>query len=357
MSRHNRFVALALVLVLAVSLLGFAGCKPKVETVAKKVGLVFDIGGLGDKSFNDSAYAGLVRAQEDFDIETFYLEPTAGGEDREMLLRTLCENGYELVFAVGFAFAAGVAATATDFPNVMFVNFDGYVANLTEGSNIVCIGFPENEGSFLVGIAAAMKSQAGHIGFVGGMEMDLIKKFEAGFRAGAAFINPTIKCEVNYIGTTFDAFKNPTVGRELALAQINKGADVVYHASGQSGVGVIQACAEKSVWTIGVDSDQYAVYADNPEQQVWIMTSMLKRVDNGVYDTIEKFINGEFKGGYVLYGIKDEGVGYATTNTTALTANIVTRIEEVKAQIVSGEIVVPVTPAEADAFIADLQPK
>jgi len=357
MSRCNRAVAIALVAVLAVSLLAFAGCQPKQEAPAKKVGLVFDIGGRGDKSFNDSAYDGLQRAAKDFNIQTFYLEPSSGGEDREMLLRNLAENGYELIFAVGFLFAPAVEAVAKDFPNVKFANIDGYVANLNESSNIVCLGFAENEGSFLVGAAAALKTKAKHVGFVGGMEIDLIKKFEAGFRAGVAYVDPSIKVEVNYIGSTADAFKDPVKGRELALAQIDKGADVIYHASGASGIGVIQACAEKGVWAIGVDSDQYLQFADKPDQQKWIYTSMLKRVDNAVYDTIKNFVNGTFKGGYAVYDAKADGVGYSTSNTAAMTSDITSKLEEIKAKIVSGEIVVPATPADADAFIAKLQGK
>ncbi len=355
MRKLNRIFALAMVLVLAVSLVAFAGCAPKVEAPAQKVGLVFDIGGRGDKSFNDSAYAGLERAAQDFDIETFYLEPSSGGEDRDMLLRNLCENGYELIFAIGFAFADSVAAVSKDFPEVKFGNVDGFIPGLTESSNVVCLGFAEHEGSFLVGAAAALKSQSHHVGFVGGMQMDLIKKFEAGFRAGAAYVDPTIIIEVNYIGATLDAFKDPVKGHDLALAQIDKGADVIYHASGASGSGVVQACAEKSVWAIGVDSDQYLQFADAPEQQKWIYTSMLKRVDNGVYLTIKSFVEDTFKGGYVAFDLKSDGVGYATSNAEALTADIATRVDEIKAKIVGGEIVVPATPADADAFIEGLK--
>lgn len=354
MSKTYRVIALLLVLVLAVSVLTVAGCKPKEKPAAKKVGLVFDIGGRGDKSFNDSAYAGFQRAQQDFNIEAFYLEPVEGGQSREMELRNLAENGYELIFAVGFLFAPAVEAVAKDFPNVKFGNIDGYVAGLTDSSNIVCLGFSEEQGSFLVGAAAALKSQTHHVGFVGGMEIDLIKKFEAGFRAGAAYIDPTIKIDVDYVGSTPEAFKNPTVGRELALAQYDKGADVIYHASGASGIGVIQAAAEKQKWVIGVDSDQYLQYADAPDQQKWIYTSMLKRVDNAVYDTIKNFVDGQFKGGYVTFDLKADGVGYSTSNP-ALTSDITAKLEEIKAKIISGEIVVPATREDADAFIAKLQ--
>lgn len=352
MSKLNRGIALALVMVLAVSLVAFTGCKPKEEAAKPKIGLVFDVGGLGDKSFNDSAYAGLTKAEGEFDIETQYLEPTEGGADREQLLRSLAEEGYGLVFAVGFLFTDAVTAAAKDFPNTKFGLIDGFIPDLTEESNVACLGFTEHEGSFLVGAAAALKSQTGKIGFIGGMNIPLIQKFECGYRAGAKFVNPNIEVVVNYIGSTGDAFKNPTAGKELALAQYDAGCDVIYHASGQSGVGVIAAAAERQKWVIGVDSDQYLTAT--PEEQPWVYTSMLKRVDTSVYETIKAFVNGEFKGGYATFNLAIDGVGYSLSNKDALTSDIQAKVDEIKAKIISGEIVVPSNYEELDTFVAGL---
>lgn len=344
MFKLNRAVAIALVLMLAVSLVAFAGCKPKVAAEKPKIGLAFDVGGLGDLSFNDSANDGLTRAMADFDIETTCLTPTEGGADREQLLKTLAEQGYQLIFANGFLFTDSVIAVAPQFPNTKFALMDGYIADLTEASNVVCLGFTEHQGSFLVGAAAALKSQTGKIGFIGGMAGFLIGKFEAGYTAGAKWVNPNIEVIVNYIGSTGDAFKNPTAGKEIALAQYDKGADVIYAAAGASGIGLFEAAAARQMLAIGVDSDQYLTAP--AEQQPFIITSMLKRVDNAVYETIEAFVGGTFKGGYVAFDLTVDGVGYATSNPTQLTADITAKMDEAKAKILSGEIVVPTEPGK-----------
>lgn len=344
MRKLNRAVTLVLVLLLAISLVAVAGCKPKEEAPKIKIALVFDVGGLGDKSFNDSANEGLLQAAQEFDIQTDTFEPTEGGADREQLLKSAAEQGYNLVIANGFLFTDALIAVAPQFPNTKFALTDGYIPDLTDTSNVVCWAFAENEGSYLVGIAAAMKSQTGHIGFVGGMLIPLIQKFEAGYVAGAKSVNPNIIIDVNYIGSTGEAFKNPTAGKELALAQYDKGADVVYHASGASGIGVFEAAAAKQLWAIGVDGDQYG--SAPAEQQPYIMTSMIKKVNAAVYDTIKKVVEGSFKGGYVTYGLKDGGVDYATSHPTALADDIKAAIEAAKAKIVSGEIVVPAEPGK-----------
>lgn len=350
MFRTNRFLALVMVLVFAASVVVLSGCQRQ-EVTKPKIGLVFDIGGRGDLSFNDSAYAGLERAMADFDIEATYLEPGEGGENREELLRTLAEEGYELIFAVGFLFTDAVISAAADFPESKFGLIDGYVPDLTAESNIVCLGFAEHEGSFLVGAAAALKSETGKIGFVGGMNIPLIQKFESGYRAGAAYVNPDIEVVVNYIGSTGEAFKNPQAGRELALAQCDQGCDVIYHASGASGIGVIAACAERETWVIGVDSDQYLTASD--EEKPFVLTSMLKRVDVSVYETIKAFVEGKFEGGYKTFDLSVDGVGYSVANEPAI-ADIQDQLEEIKAKIVDGTVVVPTNYDELDVFLAEL---
>jgi basic membrane protein A and related proteins len=308
------------------------------------IGMAYDIGGRGDKSFNDSAAAGLDQAKADFGVDASELEPTSGGENREENLRTLAEAGTPLVFAVGFAFADGVTATAPDFPDTEFAIIDSVV----DAPNVASLTFAEEQGSFLVGAAAAMKSTTGKIGFVGGVEVDLIKKFEAGFEAGAKAVNPDIEIQVSYLTQPpdFSGFGDPAKGKEAALAMYQQGADVVYHAAGGSGTGVFEAAKEYSdssgshMWAIGVDSDQYLTAGE--ELQPYILTSMLKRVDVAVYSTIKDFVEGNFTAGTHVFDLKVDGVGYSTSG--GFIDDIVPQLEDYKAKIISGEIVVPTTP-------------
>jgi basic membrane protein A len=309
------------------------------------IGMAYDIGGRGDKSFNDSAAAGLDQAKADFGVSTQELEPTSGGENREENLRTLAEAGTPLVFAIGFAFADGVGSTAPDFPGIDFAIVDD--SSVVE-PNVASLTFAEEQGSFLVGAAAALKSTTGKIGFVGGVEVDLIKKFEAGYEAGAKAVNPDIEIQVSYLTQPpdFSGFGDPAKGKEAALAMYQQGADVVYHAAGGSGSGVFEAAKDYSesndthVWAIGVDSDQYLTAG--AELQPYILTSMLKRVDVAVYSTIKDFVEGNFTAGNHVFDLKVDGVGYATSG--GFIDDIVPQLEDYKAKIISGDIVVPTTP-------------
>jgi basic membrane protein A len=309
------------------------------------IGMAYDIGGRGDKSFNDSAAAGLDKAKADFGVDAQELEPTSGGENREENLRTLAEAGTPLVFAIGFAFADGIKATVPDFPDTDFAIVDD-ASN--EAPNLASLTFAEEQGSFLVGVAAALKSTTGKIGFVGGVEVDLIKKFQAGFEAGAEAVNPNIDIQVAYLTQPpdFSGFGDPAKGKEAALAMYQQGADVVYHAAGGSGTGVFQAAKEYSdsnnthVWAIGVDSDQYLTAG--ADLQPYILTSMMKRVDNAVYSTIKDFVEGNFTAGNHVFDLKVDGVGYATSG--GFIDDIVPQLEDYKAKIISGEIVVPTAP-------------
>ncbi|MGE5559738.1 MAG: BMP family lipoprotein [Chloroflexota bacterium] len=352
----KRGLALVLVLVLAIGLL--AGCGTGKDSKKLKVGIVFDVGGRGDQSFNDSAYAGLERAQKEFGdkIEANFQEPDKTGSNRADLVRLLAQEKYDLIIGVGFLFSDDMGKIAKEFPNIKFAVVDGWLpSEPLEKNNMVALNFKEEEGSFLVGAAAALKSASGKIGFVGGMEGDLIRKFEMGFTAGAKYINKNIKVISNYIGTDGSAFANPAMGKELATAQIEQGADVIYHASGASGTGVITACAEKKVLAIGVDSDQSLTAS--AEQQPYILTSMLKRVDVSVYETIKAVVDGTFKGGYQVFDLKAGGVGYAMNdfNKTLMTSEITAKVDELAGKIKSGEIVVPAVKADLDAFIAGLK--
>ncbi|HET9290457.1 MAG TPA: BMP family ABC transporter substrate-binding protein [Actinomycetes bacterium] len=318
---------------------------------AKQVGLVYDIGGRGDQSFNDSAGAGLDAAkQEQGDkIEVREIEPNADGSNRKELLDSLAEEGYGLVFGVGFLFSEDIAKSATEAPETTFAVIDGFDPLCEEqGKNLLCIAFKEEEGSFLVGAAAALKTESNTVGFVGGLEGDLIKKFQAGYEAGVKYIadqeGKDIEVLVDYAGNTPEAFRNPAKGKELALKQIGDGADVIYHASGGTGAGVISAAAAEQVYAIGVDSDQ-SLTASEAERK-WILTSMLKRVDTAVQETIATYVGGQVPGGFRVFGLKEGGIDYAQNEyNKELLGDIPTTLDDLKQKIADGEIKVPDKPS------------
>ena len=320
-------------------------------TEAKKVGVVYDIGGRGDKSFNDSAYAGLQAAeQEQGDkIQAKDIEPNPDGSNRKELLDGLADEGYGLIFGIGFLFSEDIAKSAAESPDTQFVVIDGFADACTQpDSNLLCLGFQEEQGSFLVGAAAALKTKSNTVGFVGGLEGDLIKKFQAGYEAGVKYIadqeGKDIEVLVDYAGNTPEAFRNPAKGKELALKQIGEGADVIYHASGGTGAGVIAAAADKKIYAIGVDSDQSLTAS--PEEQKWILTSMLKRVDTAVQKTIAAYVNGTEKGGIATFGLKEGGIDYAQNQyNKELLGDIPTTLDELKQKIIDGEIKVPTKPS------------
>ncbi len=366
----RKWLSIVLVVLFVASVgIAFAGAK-------FRVGLVFDVGGRGDKSFNDSAYNGLVMAAKELkgyikddpdkvdygkNVEFKYLEPKEGGQDREQLLRALSEMGYNLVFGIGFMFTDSMKNVAKDFPNVKYALVDGYIPNLTEKSNITCLLFKEEEGSFLVGALAAMVTKSKIVGFVGGMDIPIIHKFEAGYKAGVYYVDPSVKVLSMYAGNTPEAFKDPAKGRQITSTFIEQGADVVYHAAGGTGIGVIQACAAAKKWAIGVDSDQGYIFAtsSDPKQREmakYILTSMLKRVDQAVYQTIEAAYKGQLKGGYKVFGVAENGVGYAVNkyNKDVLKPYI-KKLEEIKAKIIKGEIKVPSDEESLKKFIKSLK--
>jgi basic membrane protein A and related proteins len=317
------------------------------------VGMVYDIGGRGDLSFNDSAAAGLDQAKKDFGIQVTELEPNQGGTNRAELLDLVASQGADLIIGVGFLFAESVCAAGLKYPDVNFGDVDGFIdhttckgaQDLTADSNVASLLFAENEGSYLVGAAAALKSKTGHIGFVGGVDTPLIHKFEAGYVAGAQKISPDIKVDIKYISQPpdFSGFNDPAKAKEIAASMYQGGADVVYHAAGGSGLGVFQAAKEYSdssgthVWAIGVDSDQYLTAP--AELQPYILTSMLKRVNVAVYETIKAQVEGTFQGGYLTFDLAKDGVGYATSG--GFIDDIVPQLEDLKKQIVDGTITVP----------------
>ena len=327
-------------------LLAVAGCSQPAKqgstpaAGAFPVGLVFDIGGRGDKSFNDAAYAGLQKAQQDLGIRFSTLE-TSEGSDREAQLRQLASGDSKLVFGVGFLFTDDVRALAKEFPDKKFACIDYTVTpNDTLPPNLVALKFREEEGSFLVGALAALLSKTGKIGFVGGMEIPLIRKFQAGFVAGAKAANPKVQVMVKYAGTTGAAFKDPTKGKELALAEYHAGADIIFHASGSTGLGVFEAARELKKLAIGVDSDQY------DEAPGVVLTSMVKRVDTAVFDTIKETKDGQWRNGVRDFGLAEHGVTwvYDDRNKALIPDAVKARVDSLQALIVAGTRHVPTEP-------------
>ncbi len=302
-----------------------------------KVGLAYDIGGRGDQSFNDAAAAGLDKAKADLGIEAKEAEASAGESDsaKEERLRALAGAGFNPVIAVGFAYSAAVGKVAKENPDIHFAIIDDPVA----GKNITNLLFAENEGSFLVGVAAALKDTKNNIGFIGGVDVPLIHKFEAGYEAGAQAAKPGIKVQVKYLSQPpdFSGFGAPDKGKTAAAGMYDAGADVIFAAAGGSGAGVFEAAKASGNLAIGVDSDQYKT-ADPAVQSV-IMTSMLKKVDVAVFDYLKAATKGTYTAGPKVYDLKAGGVDYATSGGQV--DDIKSKIDAFKAKIISGEITVP----------------
>jgi basic membrane protein A len=307
---------------------------------ALKVGMAYDVGGRGDQSFNDSAAAGLDKAKSEFGLETKEAAATNGEAEsaRAERLQQLIDAGYTNIVAVGFAYATAVGKVAKENPDVKFAIVDD-ASEASTGANIMNITFAENEGSFLVGAAAALKTKTGTIGFIGGVETDLIKKFAAGYVAGAKAAKPDVKVVSKYLTQPpdFSGFSSVDKGKAAAEGMYQGGADIVYHAAGGSGGGVFTAAKAAKKLAIGVDSDQ-ALTAAADVRSV-IMTSMIKRVDVGVYTFIKSIKDGSFKAGNTVFDLKADGVGYATTG--GMIDDIKDKLEAYKADIISGKIVVP----------------
>ncbi len=306
-----------------------------------KVGMAYDVGGRGDQSFNDAAAAGLDKAKAELGADTKEAAAVTGEPEsaREERLTQLIDAGYTSIVAVGFAYAEAVGKVAKANPDVHFAIIDD-ASDASKGANVAQLTFAENEGSFLVGAAAALKSKAGHIGFVGGVQVPLIKKFEAGYKAGAQAVNKSIKIDVKYLTQPpdFSGFGDPAKGKTAAEGMYQAGADVVYHAAGGSGAGVFNAAKAAGKMAIGVDSDQAA----NPQLAAVkdvIITSMLKKVDVAVYDFIKSEAAGSFAAGNKVFDLKAGGVDYSTTGGKI--DDIKAKLDAYKQDIISGKITVP----------------
>lgn len=302
-----------------------------------RVGIVFDIGGKDDKSFNAAAWEGVKRAAQDFPIKLRDVEP-GDPTSIEPSMRAFAERGYDLIVGVGFAQMPIMQEVARDYPDLKFAIIDGVI----DLPNVASLIFKEHEGSFLVGMIAGRVTKTARIGFVGGMDIPLIHKFETGYEEGARYANPNVQVFDNYVGVTDGAWNNPGKGKELAKAQIERGADVIFQAAGNSGLGVFDAAEETGKLAIGVDSNQ------NWVKPGFILTSMIKRVDVAVYKIVQEVVEGRFSGSIHSFGLENDGVGYALDehNQALVPPAVLEEIERAKQDIIAGRIKVTDAMAE-----------
>ena len=306
-----------------------AGLALSAGTAMAEPALIFDLGGKFDKSFNEAAFAGAQRWAEETGGTFREIELTSEAQ-REQALRRFAESGANPVITTGFAFATPVETVASDYPDTKFVNIDGWMPEIPD--NVLMISFQEHQGSYLVGMLAAMASKSNTVGFIGGMDIPLIRHFGCGYAQGAKAVNPDITIVANMTGTTPAAWNDPVKGGELTKAQISQGADVVYSAAGGTGVGVLQTAADEGIFSIGVDSNQNHLHPGS------VLTSMLKRVDVAVYDAMKAGENIE--SGSLVLGLQEDGVGYAVdeNNESLLSAEMIAAVEDARAKIISGEL-------------------
>ena len=326
----------ALLAFVSLSLTGCGNTAASQDGSKTRVGIVFDIGGKDDRSFNAAAWQGVQRAAKDLPIVLRDIEPGTPNAI-EPAMRAFAERNFDLIIGVGFAQAPIMEQVAKDYPHIQFAIIDG-VSNLP---NVASLIFKEHEGSYLVGIIAAKASKTGTIGFLGGMDIGLIHRFAKGYEEGARSVNPNIRVIDNYVGVTDSAWNNPGKGKELSLAQIDKGADVIFTAAGNSGLGAFDAVEQQGKqngrathFVIGVDSNQ------NMVKPGFVLTSMVKRVDNAVYDIVTDVVNHRFSPGIHVFGLDKDGVGYAMDefNKDLVSQDAIDAAEAAKKKIISGEI-------------------
>jgi basic membrane protein A len=294
-----------------------------------KLGIVYDAGGKFDKSFNQSAFEGATRFKKETNIN--FIEVQASSDTQaEQVLRGLARKNLDLIASIGFAQQAAVQKVAKEFPKVHFVLIDG----VAQGANVNSITFKEEEGSYVVGVAAAMASKSKKLGFIGGVDIPLIRTFACGYAQGAKAVNPKIEVTSNMVGTTSDSWNNPAKGGELARSQFDRGVDVVFAVAGGSGLGTLQTAKEKGKLAIGVDSNQNHLYPGT------MLTSMVKRVDNAIYDSFMQMKNGTWKAGVTAKGLKEGGVDWALdeNNRKLITPEIEKRVTGARKDIIDGKI-------------------
>ncbi|WP_411108134.1 BMP family lipoprotein [Streptomyces sp. c-19] len=315
------------------------------DSKAAKAAIAYDIGGRGDQSFNDAAYAGLKRAEDELGVKGSEAEPSEGEGDADKVQRltALARAGNNPVIGVGFAYAPAIEKVAKSYPNTTF----GLIDDTSKtGKNIANLVFNEEQGSYLAGVAAAKASKTGTVGFIGGVEVPLIKKFEAGFAQGVKDTNPKAKVLVQYLTQppNFDGFAKPDLGKAAAQGQLDKGADVIYAAAGLAGSGSIEAAATAGKWAIGVDSDQYN-QAGLASYKAKILTSVTKDVSDSVYNLIKSVKDGKPQTGEVRYGLATDGVGLADSNPEyKKMTDLIAAVDKAKKDIIDGKITVKTAP-------------
>ncbi|WP_411349427.1 BMP family lipoprotein [Paenibacillus sp. WLX2291] len=343
----KKVYSLSLIMVLALSVL-LAACGNKSDSTNNasngtsgsggssdvKIGMVTDVGGVNDKSFNQSAWEALQTVQTGGGASVKYLQ-SKSDQDYIPNLNQFVKDGYALTWGIGFNLADAIDTVAKQNPDSKLAIIDSVV----DQPNVKSVTFAENEGSFLVGVIAGKMTKTNKIGFVGGEKSPLIQRFEAGFKAGIQAVNPDATLQVNYAG----AFDKPDVGKSAAATLYNDGVDIIFHAAGATGTGVFNEAsarvnAGQQVWVIGVDKDQSLEFGDKVT-----LTSMIKRVDTAVEKVSQEVIDGTFKGGTETLGLKDDGVGVAETSSKNVPADVLKLVDEYKAKIISGEVKVPDT--------------
>lgn len=346
-SRITKLVALLLVLVMGLTACGgnggsnnaAAGGADGAKNPADiKIGMVTDVGGVNDGSFNQTSWEGLQRAGKELGVTVKYLE-SKGDSDYTPNIETFVDEGYDLIICVGYMLADATRAAAEAYPDQKFAIIDDDSIDLP---NVTCLMFEQAEASYLAGVAAAMATKSNTIGFVIGMVSETMNQFGYGYIAGAKDTNPDIKV----LQYNANSFADAAAGKAAATAMVTDGADVIFQAAGGSGLGAIEGCVENKIWAIGVDTDQSSIAPDT------ILTSAMKRVDNACYDAAKAVLDGTLTGGIKNYGLATAGVDIAPT-TTNLTPEIIEKIEQVKQDIINGKIDVPSTKAEFDAKYGD----
>jgi len=334
--KYKLLVVVVVMGLIAASLTGCSDTAASTDPSKIRVGIVFDIGGKDDRSFNAAAWQGVQRAAKDLPIVLRDIEPGTPNAI-EPAMRAFAERNFDLIIGVGFAQAPIMEDVAKDYPHIQFAIIDG----VSKLPNVASLIFKEHEGSYLVGILAAKASHTGTIGFLGGMDIGLIHRFAKGYEEGARSVNPNIRVIENYVGVTDSAWNNPGKGKELSLAQIGKGVDVIFTAAGNSGLGAFDAVEQQGKqngrathFVIGVDSNQ------NMVKPGFVLTSMVKRVDNAVYDIVNDVVNHRFSPGLHVFGLDKDGVGYAMDefNKDLVSPDALEAAEAAKKKIIAGEI-------------------
>ncbi len=315
---------------LALAAISAIGLVSLVQAADIKPAVIYDMGGKFDKSFNEGVYNGVKKFTDETGIEVMEFEVT-NETQREQAMRRMAERGATIILGVGFAQADAIAKVAAEYPDKQFSIID---VSWLDAPNLRQYSFKEHEGSYLVGVAAALASKTGKVGFVGGMDIPLIRKFACGYVGGVKAANGSADIYQNMTGTTPSAWNDPAKGAELAKSQIDRGADVVYHAAGGTGLGVIQAAADAGKLAIGVDSNQNGLAPGS------VLTSMLKRVDVAAYETFKDAMDGKFTSGVQTLGVAEGGVDWALDDNNAqlITADIKAAVEQARKDILSGKV-------------------